>query len=396
MDEKLKEQAQKRVIAARIQLMSSHPFWAHLVLKMPLRWLEDVPGGLSCTDGESMFIAPERFLALSQKEQCTVLVHEAGHCVAGHLARRGSRDHMRFNLAGDIYLANMQEADRFQLVAAQEQMFKQMGINRGDYKNMSTEEIYEKMPQFNQPSQGQGSGKAGQGQGQGDYWQGGGCYHEAASSSKRSELEAKWKQAVIEAGQIAGNAPGAWRELVEAATPKPPFHLKLFEYLQKGMGGDPEWAHLSRRHIWRGEYLPTDTRIVMSNIAVAVDTSGSMSSQDQLPLAFGYIRAFREEHPCVLDLIQCDHDAVEKGQYKRYEEWESVPAKFEVIGRGGTSFDPPFRMLREKRIEPRVLIYLTDGFGTCSEKKPPYPVLWVVIRGDASFKAPFGEIVRVA
>jgi len=133
---------------------------------------------------------------------------------------------------------------------------------------------------------------------------------------------------------------------------------------------------------------------VMGEIVIAVDTSGSMDTNTQLREAFGYIRAFREEHACKLHLIQCDYDSVGEGQYQLYEEHERLPDTFKVIGRGGTSFDPPFKLVGEKRIEPRVMIYITDGYGACTMPKPNYEVMWVVINGDKSFAPPFGGVIH--
>jgi predicted metal-dependent peptidase len=386
--------AQTAFIRARIRLMSTNPFYAHLVMKMPLQWMENVPGGLSCTDGTNLMINPGEFIKLTVPEQISVLVHEVLHCAAGHLFRRGSREPFKWNVAGDTYIANVLEADRFSGVAAAEAFLKQYGINRSDYRNMTTDQIYDRIPDSPQQHKGKGKGQ-GQGNGQGggdDYWQGGGCYHEAKDSAQRSADEAKWKQAVIEAGQLAGNVSGAWRELVKAAMPKVPFHLKLYEYLNRGIGGDTSWDSLNRRYLWQGLYLPCDTKVVMGRVAFMVDTSGSMST-DQLALVFGYVRAFREQHPCQLDIIQCDYDVVDAAQFHTYEEFDALPSRFTVIGRGGTSFNAPFKLLREKRIEPKVAIYCTDGYGSCTEKAPPYPVLWVVVCGDRSFKPPFGEVV---
>jgi predicted metal-dependent peptidase len=177
--------------------------------------------------------------------------------------------------------------------------------------------------------------------------------------------------------------------------PKLPFHLKLYEYLNRGIGGEVQWETLNRRYIHRRLYLPSETKVVMGEVVFAVDTSGSMG-QEQLSLAFGYVRTFRQEHPCKMHVIQCDHDAVGDGQYQVYEEYEEMPVEIKAFGRGGTSFDPPFRLIEEKRIEPKVMIYVTDGYGACTIKQAPaFPVLWVVVGGDREFKPPFGELVVV-
>jgi len=394
--EETKKAAMTAFIRARIQLMQGRPFWAHLVMKLPLEWTDMT--AYSMTDGTSLFINPEGYLTLTKGEQVSCLVHEVLHCVALHLTRCGSRDKEMFNVAGDIYIANTLEAERFEAIKVSEEFLtKGIKINRADFAGLNTEAIYDKLPKPPKQKQGGGQGQ-GQSKGKGcSHWQGqGGCYREkdGATSASRSAQEQQWRQNVIEAGQLVGNEAGAWQELVKAAMPKPPFHVPLLDFLNRGMGGDTDWSLINRRFLWRGMYLPQEYTQVMGEIVVAVDTSGSMDTNTQLKEAFGYIRSFREEHTCKLHLIQCDHDNMAEGQYVCYEEHERLPETFKVIGRGGTSFDPPFKMVGEKRIEPRVMIYITDGFGTCTMPKPGFDVMWVVINGDKSFTPPFGEVIH--
>jgi predicted metal-dependent peptidase len=386
IEEKIKREAETAFIRARIHLLQHRPFYAHLVMRMKLAWLEDVPGGLSATDGESLMINPEEFVKLSKGQQVTTLVHENLHCVCGHLWRRGSREPHKFNIAADVAIDNIIRADGFEAgpwEASREDWLRKHHMTFTQFNGMPAEAIYDLLPD---PPKDKSCGCGGNGSG--------GCFVDKSGDSQgeRSEAEAKWKAAVIAAGQLAGKAPGAWSELVKAAMPKPPFHLKLFEYLNRGMGGDTDWGVLNRRYMWRGLYLPTETRTVMGRVAWVTDTSGSMSSE-QLKLAFGYFRGFRDQHPCVADLICCDYGVA---SHKTYEEFETLPDSFEAKGRGGTSFNAPFEMLREKRIDPRVLIYATDGYGSCSVQRPSYPVLWVVLGGDKAFKPGFGEVVHVA
>lgn len=397
LDEKVVQAATTAFIRSRISLMHSRPFWAHLVMKMPLIWMDE-EGQLSKTDGERLYINPATYLTLTKGEQVSVLIHEVLHCVALHLTRVGSRDPQWWNIAGDIYIANVIEADNFEPIKLSEDFLRSIKIKREKYRGMITEAIYEDIVKTKpQPQSGKGKGN-GQGTGCGhQHWNGeGGCYKEkegGSSSASRSQQEQQWRQNVIEAGQLAGNSPGAWSELVKAAMPRPPFHVPLLEFLHRGMGGDSDWSLINRRWLSRGLYMPQEFSQVMGELAIAVDTSGSMG-QGQLQEAFGYIRAFREEHACTLHLIQCDHDAVEQGQYTKYEEWEPLPSTFKVIGRGGTSFDPPFKLVGEKRIEPRVMIYITDGFGEVTVPKPNYDVMWVVL-GDCQFEPGWGQVIHV-
>lgn len=381
----VRRNAETAFIRARIYLLTHRPFYAHLVLKLKLEWLEDCPGGLSATDGTSLFINPVEFLKLTKGQQVSTLVHEVSHCAWGHLWRKGGREMQKWNMAADIAIDNVMQADQFEAgpwEASRAGWLKSHGNTVQQFEGLIAEHIYEDLP--NEPPQGKcGCGGS----------ESGGCFVDKSGedAASRSQDEAKWKANVIAAGQLASNQAGAWSELVKAAMPKPPFHLKLFEYLNRGLGGDSDWGSLNRRCMWRGLYLPTETRTVMGRVAWVTDTSGSMS-REQLKKAFGYFRGFRDQHPCLADLICCDYGVA---SHKTYEEWEMLPETFEAKGRGGTSFNAPFEMLREKRIEPRVLIYATDCYGSCTVAKPPYPVMWLDIGGDRSWKAPFGEVVHV-
>ena len=387
IDEKLRKEAETAFIRARIHLLTHRPFYAHLTMKLKLEWLEDVPGGISATDGESLFIAPDTFTKLPKLQQVTILVHEVLHCAAGHLWRRGLRDPQQWNMAADIAIDNIIKADGFEAgpwEANRESWLRKHGMTFTQFNGQTAERIHDQLPKL-PPQMKCGCGGNGNG----------GCFRDKSGDSQgdRSAQEAAWRDAVVQAGQLAGKTPGAWSELVKAAMPKPPFHLKLFEYLNRGLGGDSDWASLNRRCMWRGLYLPTETRTVMGRVAWVTDTSGSMSSE-QLSKAFGYFRGFRDQHPCVADLICCDYGV---SSHKTYEEWEVLPDKFEAKGRGGTHFDAPFELLREKRIEPRVVIYATDAYGSVSaSSKPACPVLWLVINGDKTWKPPFGETVFVS
>lgn len=400
---KIRDDAEVAFIRARLALRSTHPFYAHLSLKLGLQWREDCQGGLSATDGKTIFVNPSAFLALPKNEQPSVIVHEVWHCAAGHPWRCGSRDPFRFNVAGDVAIANALDDEKLPQVQAGEAFMCAMGIDRRKFVGMNVEEIYEKLPaNVQQPQCGQGQPQQGNGNGKGggtpQHWNGqGGCYHPAPDKADSDgATDAQWKQNVIEAAQQAGNAPGAWRELVDAATPKVPFTVKLHEFLTRGMGGDTSFDSFNRRHVYQGMYLPNETRFVMGEVAVCLDTSGSMSTE-MLQEALGYIRGFREEHPCTLHFIQCDYDVPAENGYKKYNEWERLPQKFDIGGRGGTSFDAPFRLMAEKRIKPKVVIYCTDAFGSVSaESKPSCDVLWVVIKGgDSSWKPPFGTVCVV-
>ena len=50
----------------------------------------------------------------------------------------------------------------------------------------------------------------------------------------------------------------------------------------------------------------------------------------------------------------------------------------QFAGGGGTDFTPVFDYIRNKRLRPEILIFFTDGDGSCPEIRPGYPVLWLL------------------
>ena len=122
---------------------------------------------------------------------------------------------------------------------------------------------------------------------------------------------------------------------------------------------------------------PTQGRLVpgikiqrLRSVLVAVDTSGSIG-EAELEAFFNEIHGIWRSGAAVY-VLSCDaavHDAFEyKGK---------APAR--LGGGGGTAFEPVFAWMaanRSRRFDG--VIYLTDGYGSAPETKPPCRVLWVV------------------
>jgi predicted metal-dependent peptidase len=172
----------------------------------------------------------------------------------------------------------------------------------------------------------------------------------------------------------------------------------LNEFLNRGLNGDSQWLPVNRRFIHEGVYFPSTTTIEVGEVVAIVDTSGSMSPTE-LACAFGELAEFKRMYACQLHIIQADAAVCD---YKEYDRSEELPDKFPTHGRGGTSFNPAFKYIAEKGIQPRLIVYFTDGEGSCTVDPPPYPVLWVQIpwsysgsKSWSGFKAPFGEHIKV-
>lgn len=99
------------------------------------------------------------------------------------------------------------------------------------------------------------------------------------------------------------------------------------------------------------------------NIAVALDTSGSVSN-DEIKYFFNEVFNIIKDTKTEITLIECDADI--NAVFKLNDKKDL--SKISIQGRGGTCFTPVFEYVKNmKRTEyPDILIFCTDGYG---EKK---------------------------
>jgi predicted metal-dependent peptidase len=87
------------------------------------------------------------------------------------------------------------------------------------------------------------------------------------------------------------------------------------------------WPY-SKKHIHRGFFMPSVGIEAPGHIVFAVDTSGSMSTED-LSDIFTEIRIYRETYPCRLTVIQADADIQSITTYEEMD-GEEIPKKVKI------------------------------------------------------------------
>ena len=112
-------------------------------------------------------------------------------------------------------------------------------------------------------------------------------------------------------------------------------------------------------------------------IVVAVDTSGSVSEEAFQRFFSEIVNTVKGFTNYKLTLIQCDCTVQDVQEFSTEKPFcKKTPLM--IKGGGGTDFSPVFTYVKEKKLSPKVLLYYTDGHGTYPEKKPEYPVIWVL------------------
>lgn len=359
---------------ARAWLIHGQPFFGVLCLQLNMQATEDVP--TAGVDGKTIFYNPKFIASLPFDLTCSVLCHEILHCVFEHIGRRGTRDAMRWNYAGD-YVINL--------------LIKEMGMKVGadwllddQYKGMSADEVYSKLPQ-GLPSSSfvceVGNRPGAKGDGPGD----------APTPDEAAQIKAMWKVATVQAAMLAkqqGKLPGSLERFIEdIVAPQVDWKEQLRHLLTTFCPTDYSWSRPNRRHVTSGIYLPSVDGQSMGRIVCAIDTSGSIT-QEMLNVFGSEIVGIRDSVlPAAFDIVYCDSHINHVDSFDQHDELH-----FKMHGGGGTDFRPPFDWVEKQGERPACLVYLTDLEGPAPQTAPGYPVIWCCTTNK---EGPWGTTIHV-
>jgi len=153
-----------------------------------------------------------------------------------------------------------------------------------------------------------------------------------------------------------------------------------------------EYYTYTRIPIWSRACLNNGIRLpgvqkCSTQVVAAIDTSGSISRTELTQ----FMTELEQLKRVVTDLYVyvCDAEV--------HEFYHNPTFPVKVSGGGGTDFRPIFENVKERRLNPAILVYFTDGYGAFPEKAPPYPTLWVVVEGPDTIgvEFPFGRVLMI-
>lgn len=414
--EALKKKASEQLAIDRHRLLMKMPFIGSLLMRLELVPVRDDRLETAATNGDSIFVDIAFYAKLSPEERLFVLAHEAWHCALLHFARRQNRDPEIFNCAADleIHFILTREGLKAPFVLPHDPA----------WKGLSAEEIYARYKKSSKRSGGQESenisnvrkgggfdthldkndtlsdvlaagekcrdGKDGNdaspsadvGKGKdGDYLP---VIRPGAAERCRERLTS----VVQQYQRTRGEFPLGIESIVEKVLePKINWHERLAQFVTNCYGGSRRWLPPSRRHVWQGLYMQS-SRQERLNAAVAVDTSGS--TMGDLPQFFaelgGLLNSFGSYR---MTVIQSD---AKVQQVEVFDDMTPFPPdyKWRAKGGGGTDFRPVFDYLDEHpELEPNLLLYITDGYGSYPDRAPAFPVMWLVTP-DGKIDVPWG------
>lgn len=407
------KKAREKIVRVRTNLLVSNGFFGFLALQLKLVEVVDkkrIP--TMAVDGVHIFYNPKFTNELSERECEGVVVHELMHCAFKHFIRRGNRDPLLWNVAGD-YVINLDICDSgFTLpgtpLSLSELVDPNVVSKEKNYlydkslKGVTTEAVYDKLMQHaKQVAAKAGKGKKG---GEGDGKDLGGCgavLDAPGNSSEQEQVEQTWETSVRIAVETArangcGNLPGSLKSLVEQLKrPKVSWREKTRQFIDQSMTKDVSWSRLSRRSAAIGCLMPGYVSDRLRQLVFFVDTSGSIS--------FEMAREMISEVGGALDEGTADEIVVCYADTKVQHVDRFYAGDAVTVGRytgGGTDFEDSFRWLKEEAPDASAVIYLTDLQVNNFGEEPSCPVLWATYAPETLFdklaeRVPFGKAIHV-
>jgi len=396
-DPKIDALARDRLISARIGLLLKHSFFGNLATRMKLTNADEWCS-TAATDGRH-FYYNSRFIQLLKNKEVEFLVgHEVLHVVYDHLARRGKRDPIVWNIANDYAVnADLKKQKIGNFITSVPCLYEQK------YDGKISEEIYDdlmknaqhidmntlidKMIDEHMEGDGEGGGD-GEGDENGDKKGNG---RPKLTPEEREEIRKEIKEAILNAAQGAepGSLPAGVDRLIKDMTESVmPWRELIQNNLTSAIKTDFSWMRPSRRSWHMDAIMPGMTPGEEIDVTVFIDLSGSISNEqgkEFLSEVAGMMQAFDGYKIN----IACFDTQVYNYQTFTSENLDTVD-DYQLVGGGGTDFDCIFKFLKEQGNVPNRLIIFTDGYPFGSWGDPDYCDTTWIIHGDPNPNPPFG------
>jgi len=391
-DSKLDREVRELLVTARVGMLLRASFFGNLATRLKLinadEWC-----ATAATDGRNFYYNTRFIKMLKPKEIEFLFGHEVLHCVYDHFGRRGDRDPQLWNIANDYCVnADLKKHRVGDFITSVPCLYD------SKYENKSSEEIYdilyenaEKLDLDSLLDKMIDEHMDGEGEGDGDGGEDGKGKRPKMSAEERAKVKDEIKEAMLSAAQTcdAGNLPAGVKRLINQLTePQMNWRELLRMQLESTIKSDYSWMRASRKGWHMDAIMPGMKTTDAIDIAVAIDTSGSISTaqcKDFLSEIQGIMEAFDSYR---IHVFTFDTETYNPQQYDS-DNLEDI-TEYDIQGGGGTDFDAIFRYLKSAEIEPKKLVVFTDGYPFGSWGDSNYCDTCWIIHGDKNPSPPFG------
>lgn len=386
------------IIKAKVKLMEKQPFFSYLILN--LNEGAEIPQNMRMPTANinykgEMTYNPEwidSFKAKYQNQELEkvegVLGHEVLHISLGHVFRIGNRVLEIYNVACDIVVNNMLQANGFSLLPGSEGYIEphdnQIELYDGkivikDIDKKFVESVYDELyKQYKDNDMikevmvsgygipGKGKGKKGIGNGpksmdSHEYGKGAG----SSAKEKRAEeaLAEKWAERMVSAANHAkaqGKLPAGMSRIIDKLLNKKlNWRSLLYRYITNSIQFDVSWQKFSKRSIATKCWMPGPLKENI-DVVYAIDTSGSISQEELSSFLSEMVSLGKSFANIEITALFCDA-ALHQKYVVRNGNIPSILSE-RITGGGGTSHKPIMDFINKEKPHSKCLICLTDGY----------------------------------
>lgn len=363
---------------AKIALMSrpDSTFFCHLAFSLVHQFSDKVK--TAATNGKRILYNPQFFMELNPEERVFLMLHEAMHCAYLHMERVNDRCPDRFNIAAD-HVINLQLIERgFKM--------PKMGLADKGFTGLSTEEVYNLLPD----NPGGGGSNGGGVPGFGPDLEAPGDGTAAAQEQLKADIQDILVRASLQskmAGDTPGTIPGDIQIFLDRLLkPKLPWNRILQKFIQNFVKNDYSFRKPNRRFFPK-YFMPTLYSQNLMNIAIAVDTSGSVSDHEFNRFVTETHSILRMMTPEKITVLQFDTEIKSVTEVRNVRELMNI----RFTGRGGTMINPVLEWANANK--PQLLLVFSDGYFNFYDLETKAKTLWL-IHDNAKFSPPFGKVIH--
>jgi len=378
------------------ELMLIEPYYGFFLIMLNKTWRKDLPTAGVSKNGINYQLAinEEFWTSLSEEHQLGLLKHELLHIAFGHLTSFGSfSDKKLANVAMDMEINQYIDTD----------WLPKGGIMIEDYEDLNLDEragcryYYKKLQELKQEKDKNGTcGNEPMDKLLDDIENGNvpdhGTWEEFddLSEAEKKLIDKQLQKVLSDAKEQTikkrGNIPGEIEGVItieEIVAPK--FDWRGYMRRFTGISTKVFTKKIRRKENRKFPESPGLKLKMKQHMLLGVDTSGSVSDSELQE----FMSEINHIYKAGVDvtIIQCDTSI---------RSIESYKGKFElnVLGRGGTEFDPVLEYYNENQKKYTSLVYFTDG--ECYTRvKPKGHVLWVLSeRSQMNDELP-GKVIKL-
>jgi len=375
-----------KLTKAKTQIILYHPFVANILLRHEIEVTTRVPTLGIDRDGK-IYVNPDFIEGLTVQQIVFGLWHETFHRLMMTHVRQEHREHKLWNIANDAVINETLALDGIgELIP---NIVRYPGAHA-----MSAEKVYEELMDKREEGGNQPGGYPGiEGDGEGGI--GIDVMDEGApiTESERRRIETEIKEEIASAAQAAksqGKMPGGIGRLVdEILNPKTPWHEILERWLLQKQKNDYSWAKANRRYIAQGLYMPSLDGVGMGEIALVIDTSGSVSPHELAHFWANIRKIASDLSPTAVHMVYVDAEVSEVLTFT------DLPDKAPPFtGGGGTDMRVGIRYVERELAQVDCMVLLTDGYTPWPTTRPEVPLI-VATTSDEKPQRHIADSVRL-